>query len=81
MEDALVQEKRQSEVLALYREQLTAAEAAFVESRSRYAEGVAEYLPVLTALSSAQQAELNVVTAERDLLAARIALYTALGDR
>lgn len=81
VEDALVQEERQSEVLALYREQHEAAEAAFVESRSRYAEGVAEYLPVLTALASAQQAELNVVTAERDLLAARIALYTALGDR
>ncbi len=81
VEDALMREKKQKEILELYREQQAAAHAAFEESRARYAEGVSEYLPVLTALESAQNAELNIVTAERDLLAARIDLYTALGDR
>jgi NodT family efflux transporter outer membrane factor (OMF) lipoprotein len=81
VEDALVREAQQVEVLALYKEQHAAAQAAFEESRKRYAEGIAEYLPVLTALASVQSAELNIVTAERDLLAARIDLYTALGDR
>ena len=81
VEDALLREKQQKEILALYREQQEAAEAAFEESRTRYAEGVSEYLPVLTALASSQSAELNLVTAQRDLLAARIDLYTALGDR
>ena len=81
VEDALVRETQQAEVLALYREQHAAAQAAFEESRRRYAEGISEYLPVLTALASVQRAELDIVTAKRDLLAARIDLYTALGDR
>jgi len=81
VEDALLLETRQVEVLVLYKEQHAAAKAAFEESRTRYAEGVAEYLPVLTALASLQRAELDIVTAHRDLIAARIDLYTALGDR
>ncbi len=81
VEDALLREAQQAEVLELYTEQHAAAEAAFEESRTRYAEGVSEYLPVLTALASVQRAELDIVTAHRDLIAARIALYTALGDR
>ena len=81
VEDALLRETQQVEVLALYKEQLAAAKAAFEESRTRYAEGVSEYLPVLTALASVQRAELDIVTAKRDLIAARIDLYTALGDR
>ena len=81
VEDALLRETQQAEVLALYKEQHVASKAAFEESRTRYAEGVAEYLPVLTALASVQRAELDIVTAHRDLIAARIDLYTALGDR
>lgn len=81
VEDALLRETQQAEVLALYQEQHAAAQAAFEESRTRYAEGVAEYLPVLTALASVQRTELDIVTAHRDLIAARIDLYTALGDR
>ncbi|MGH1340108.1 MAG: TolC family protein [Nannocystales bacterium] len=81
VEDALLAETQQAEVLALYKEQHLAAKAAFEESRTRYAEGVSEYLPVLTALASLQRAELDIVTAHRDLIAARIDLYTALGDR
>ena len=81
VEDALLREAQQREVLKLYEEQYAAAKAAFDESRTRYAEGVAEYLPVFTALSSLQRVELDIVTAKRDLIAARIALYTALGDR
>jgi len=81
VEDALLREAQQADVLDLYKEQYEAANAAFEESRKRYAEGVAEYLPVLTALASVQRAELDIVTAQRDLIAARIDLYTALGDR
>ena len=81
VEDALIREEQQETVLELYEQQYEAANAAYEESRKRYAEGVAEYLPVLTALASVQRAELDIVTAKRDLIAARIALYTALGDR
>ena len=81
VEDALIREEQQVEVLKLYEEQYEAAKSAFEESRKRYAEGVAEYLPVFTALATVQRAELDIVTAKRDLIAARIALYTALGDR
>lgn len=81
VEDALLREQQQEELLELYEQQYDAAKAAFEESRTRYAEGVSEYLPVLTSLASVQRVELDIVTAERDLIAARIALYTALGDR
>lgn len=80
VEDALVRERKRQEMLEAYREQAAAAEAAFEESRQRYAVGLSEYLTVLAALNTHQQSELSVVTAHRDLIAARIALHTALGD-
>lgn len=80
VEDALMREEHQTEALALHREQLQAASQAFDESTRRYTAGLSQYLTVLTAVGSAQQAELSVITAQRDLLAARISLYSALGD-
>lgn len=80
VEDALVREHQQREVVAAQIATAEAAQAAFDESRERYQEGVSEYLPVLTSLNALQQAQLNVVTAQRDLIATRIQLHRALGD-
>jgi NodT family efflux transporter outer membrane factor (OMF) lipoprotein len=81
VEDALVREQQQRDVVAAQVATAEAAHAAFDESRKRYEEGLSEYLPVLTALNALQQAQLNVITAQRDLIAARIQLHRALGDQ
>ena len=80
VEDALVREHEQAQVVAALHEQVESAKSALEETRHRYQAGLGEYLPVLTALNTSHQAELSLVTAQRDLLAARIALHLALGD-
>jgi outer membrane protein TolC len=72
-------ERHLTSALEATHEQAKAARTAFEESKARYAAGLSEYLPVITALVTAQRAELTVITAERDLIVARIQLYTALG--
>ena len=61
------------------RKRLEAAELLYQESRARYLEGLADYLAVLNALDSRQQAQLDELQARRDLLSARIQLHDALG--
>lgn len=80
VEDALVREQQQRDVVAAQIATAEAAQQAFDESLARYREGLSEYLPVLTSLTALQQAQLNVITAQRDLIAARIQLHRALGD-
>ncbi|MBZ0273141.1 TolC family protein, partial [bacterium] len=62
-----------------YRAQLAAADAALEQSRYRYVNGLADYQAVLTALGARQQAELGLIETHRQLIAARLALYDALG--
>ena len=79
MEGALEQERRQRQVLEATQSQLQAAEAALVSARDRYGQGLVTYpqvLTSLTALQSAQQAELS---ARRSLIDIRISLHQALG--
>ncbi len=59
--------------------QLAAARLAYAESRERYLAGVDTFITVLTAWNSLQQSELSALQAHRDVLSARIALFTALG--
>ncbi|TPV94486.1 MAG: efflux transporter outer membrane subunit [Myxococcales bacterium FL481] len=80
VEEALLREREQRRVVEALEAQWEAARVALDETRRRYRSGLGAYLPVLTALNTAQQAELGLVTARRDLLAARITLYQALGD-
>ncbi len=56
-----------------------AADLLYTESRSRYVQGLSDYLTVLNALDSRQQAHLDELQARRDLLSARIQLHDALG--
>ena len=59
--------------------QLAAARLAYQASRERYLAGVDPFVTVLTAWSSLQQAEISALQAHRDVLSARVALFTALG--
>ena len=79
VEAALVQETRQRELLTAYDAQLEAATLTFEESRQQYLAGLTNHLSVLTALQGQLQAELNVITARRDVIGARIQLHQALG--
>jgi len=59
--------------------QLLAARLTYEESQERYLSGVDTFLNVLAAWNSLQQAELNSVSAHRDVLSSRIAVFVALG--
>src|SRR5690606_14044570 len=80
VEDALVYEREQREALAIYVRQAEASTAVLESARQRYLDGDGDYLTVLNAQNSQRQADLNVVTARRDLIGARINLHQALGD-
>ncbi len=79
VEDALVQERRQTEHLAAAKRQLAISRATLRESRLRYSDGLTDFLPVLTALQTVQQLERNVLTARRQALSHRVQLSRALG--
>jgi len=79
VESALAREEAGQQRLASLDVQLRVAQESFAESRAQYAGGLRDYLSVLTSLLSLQAAELTHLGARRDLLAARVDLYTALG--
>lgn len=79
VEDALVNESKQSELIARQAEQHDAARQTLKQARFRYERGLSDYLPVLTALGREQSVARDLVTARRDYLSYRIQLYRALG--
>ncbi len=81
VEDALVGEAKLREHLAGLAAQLEAARLALSEARSRYRNGLNDYLPVLTQLLSVQNLERTQIQRQADLLVARVDLYRALGGQ
>jgi multidrug efflux system outer membrane protein len=79
VEAALAQERQQRINIQNLHEQLQNARSTLEESRRRYAEGLSDYLPVLTALSTVQRIEQSILAAERQLLSQRVQLARALG--
>ena len=79
VEDALVQERQQVAFLARVDEQVDLAQSTLREARSRYANGLSDYLNVLTALRSLQVLELRQIQERKHLLDYRVALCRALG--
>ncbi|NJK88227.1 MAG: efflux transporter outer membrane subunit [Myxococcales bacterium] len=79
VEAAIVNEAQQKELIDALELQLDAARSALQEARLRYANGLTDYLPVLTALTQVQELERRLLSAERQMLAFRIQLYRALG--
>lgn len=79
VESALAQERQLAVQIDSLEEQLAAARGSLTESRRRYSEGLVDYLPVLTALTSVQRTEQAILQSRRQLLSQRIQLARALG--
>lgn len=79
VENAWVQERQQGVYLESLSSQVRDLGAAVEQARQRYQEGLTDFLPVLTALTAHQNAELQLLTGRREQFAYRIQLYRALG--
>lgn len=79
VEDALVLEARQAETIERLEAELEVATRLLEQARSRYEEGLTDYLPVLGARQGQQRAELSLLSARRQRLSYRIQLHRALG--
>jgi len=79
VEDALVQERQQVLLLASLEEQISLATRAADQARERYISAGEDYLRVLTAIVAQQRLQRDRLTAKRQLIEFRIALYQALG--
>jgi len=79
VEDALISETKIRAHIAAVENQLQAGQNALTEARTRYINGLNDYLPVLTQLLSVQHLENDLIQRHEDLLVARINLYRAIG--
>jgi len=79
VESALAQESRQRQHIERLEDQLALANLGFAEAQSRYLNGLANYLEVLTAQRTLQQSEQTMLQARRQLLSFRVQLHRALG--
>jgi outer membrane protein, multidrug efflux system len=79
VEDALAQERFQGRHITQLTVQLELARLALAQAKSRYTQGLVDYLRVLSALQTVQRLEQSKFGASRDKLLFRIQLYRALG--
>lgn len=78
VEDALILEAAQARRLESLQEQVRLAGASLEQLRREYANGVSDYLDVLTALTDEQRLRRELLTARLARVDFRIALYRAL---
>jgi NodT family efflux transporter outer membrane factor (OMF) lipoprotein len=81
VEDALDAERYQRLHVTVLEAQLEVSRHTLRESRTRYTQGLTDYLPVIQALSTLQNNERNLIAARRQLLSYRVQLHRALGGR
>ena len=79
VQDAMIQEQRQADNLRALRAQVELGRRVLFEARGLFEQGVSDYLPVLTALTSLSNLERAALQAQRLLLSYRVQLYHALG--
>ncbi len=79
VEDALTREQQSAATLASIRKQLELSRQSLREARRRYLNGSSDFLNVLNEELNSLQLEHDIITQEKQLLLARIALYKALG--
>lgn len=79
VENALYQERKQKEYVALLIARRDLLQKTLAETEARYTQGVDDYLPVLNALQELRSVERDLVTEELMLIRFRIGLYRALG--
>ena len=78
VEDALIQEDKQRRRIANLEGRLAIARDTYDQIRTGYFNGANAFIAVLEALDELQQIERDLLRAQRDLIAFRIALYRAL---
>jgi len=78
VEDALIQETKQSERIEIVEEQLRLARQTYQQLQVQFFNGISDYLDVLTSLDQEQQLRRDLIAARLGLLENRIALYRAL---
>jgi NodT family efflux transporter outer membrane factor (OMF) lipoprotein len=78
VESALTRERRQRTLIAGLSEQIDLARSALERGRAAFANGAGDYLDVLDLLATEQSLTRRLLTAERDLIQARIDLCAAL---
>ncbi len=79
VEDALSSERHQLDLVERLREQLELSRANLDESRSRYSNGLTDYLSVIVAVQALQELERRWISEQKRLLAFRAGLYRATG--
>ncbi|MBT8492261.1 MAG: efflux transporter outer membrane subunit, partial [Deltaproteobacteria bacterium] len=79
VENALAQERQQIKQIAQIEREVEISSNALREARTRYREGLSDFLPVLSALSTQQNAQLSLLQARRTALTYRVQLLRALG--
>jgi NodT family efflux transporter outer membrane factor (OMF) lipoprotein len=79
VEDALIKEKYQKENIIRIKESLEITNATLREAKLRYMNGLSDYLPSISALTTLQALERQLVLSVQKLLSHRISLYRALG--
>ncbi|MCI5065483.1 efflux transporter outer membrane subunit [bacterium] len=81
VEDSLAAERFQRELIGSLEAELEAANKALQESRSRYRNGLVDYLRVLVALQTKQRLERSIIGEQKRLYLARNALFLAIGGK
>jgi len=79
VQDALTNEKKESEQIAAIEKQLTSAHEASTLALALYRKGAASYQAALSTLVNEHSAQLTLAKAHHDRLATRVRLYRALG--
>ncbi len=79
VEDALVANRQSKNAIVKIGVEAMAAEDALRLSKSRYADGLSTYLPVLTAQTTYFNSQTRLLSARRRQISARISLARALG--
>ena len=79
VEEALIREEKIREHVQRAEKQLKVSQITLAEARSRYMNGLSDYLPVLTQLLSVQSLQMDLISRNEDLLGARISLYRSIG--
>ena len=81
VENALVNEKYQRKLLKLIRQRVKYSQNTLDEAKSRYINGLNQYLDVLVSLQALQGIERRAVSEHRALLVSRSQVYRSLGGR
>ena len=79
VEVALSKERNQKDLVEELDNQLKLAQKTLEESKSRYANGLSDYLQVIVSLQALQAIERRVISENRSLLVSRAQLYRAIG--